>query len=939
MDLQSLEPGKHRISTHLYVERLTNTGKNRGLKIDKKIETVPDNLNNYFDKNVAGTKTALDNSANNCYSHKKFKYTDKELILLNLLYHDKYKSNTLIEFNNHYIDRSLRARMVADFLQSYTSVPLMTRKLTRQQIKVNSLQFPIHPKHAFVGDNNLDSEALQRDDSTDDQYKSKETWSTDTFTSSNDDGPVKKEKYSHLSIHNVSNLLKRLYKHVKNSPDLVKTLLPTSGEVEVLKNGKTIKGSIPDEVRKLVIEDSENGSYFLCKCIEKSFDLLNQHLNEGPEYTCCYPTIPSGFYGGDYTDIFGFIILIWAYDILKQKNTSIKERFILNAYKAVSDAKKAGAILKQKKSSPFYMDSFNDGDPRITEAIEKYKKKLQTKSGIKAVYGINDYYTQSARAKENSDSILDDYDRLERERQRHTELYDVQESLEKELSDAMSNSKYVNEKHIKNHVFIHPTVGRKIILYTDVNHFKHHLGDSILSGIGTLMQLDIVPDNLFNCLKLCSVVSGGVFDLKYDSKHQQLSFKNNKKKALLLNYSDSEFVKFAHIIDVRHLTTTPQNMEILKINLEAFSQYDIGNRKSLINPNNNKYAEHIDIGDISIYCKQTYGEYEISKRAHLINTSSDVTTCVKYEQKVFNGRSGENELFKFKAFITSMLSGGDRSTSINKLMMAENELTEIKGLTGDKLYFRYMRKIPSLSEDLIRDSVSFDLLKTRYIYCKNVSFVNLKLGLNGERFYKEGLPSSTSDGMIYIRTIPYMIEDRHEGKNALPLPITTTRDLERAIRILSTSDVEIVKPADDVENLAKEGLKARINSYAPSRSSEMNQLKKRAAEHSYPLHIIEMVRKMNVIHKKRNKGAPIPPNVQSALLKKFKHLTKKEAFDFVNDNVNDIATGRYNAIMKKTGSGMRDQVNETVQNSENSEFNQMEDDDYSEYDNMLTENV
>lgn len=938
MDLDNI-PDKRRITSQLFVEALTNTNRNKGVKLDHKQETVPSDYDLYFNKTDKGgnIKKGLNDSENKIYSHKTFKYTDKELILLNLYYHGKYNNDTLTHTSNQYVDRALRARMVADFLQSFTSVPIITRKLSRNNIKVSSLQFPIHPKHTSVGDINPNSTRLDGTvdgSNADPQFASKKTWKDGINPSTLPDSPVLKSKYTHLSLQNVSGILKRLHKHIVASEQIVNELFTASEVVTKTTNSKV---TVPKEIVDMVKEDVNNAIVFLGKSVEHSFNLLNQHLSLGEVYGCCYPTMQSGFYGGDYTEIFGMIILNWAYDILKQKNTSSKERFILNAYKAVATAKKLGAILVQKKSSPLYDEDTTSPNGKrlqnIEAALEKYKKKLEVQAAIKPIFSVKDYYIQGIDDEKKSESILNSYDKEERNRKRIEELYDVQESLEKELADAVSNSAYLKEKHIKNHVFIYPNVGRKIMLYTDINHFKHHLGDSVLSGIGTLMQLDIIPDNIFNNLKLCSVISGGVFDLKYDAKHQQLSFINNKKKALILNYSDSEFSKYAHIIDIRHLTTTQHNLEILQNRYEAIKQYNIGANQPLITPGTNKYPEQLDIGDISVFCKETYANYEIKKRAHLICTSSDITTCVKYEHKVFDPMGGDNKLFKYPSFVNSVIdkaSDSSYSDFISTLLLKEEEKVK-NNMTGEKLYFRYMRKIPSLSEDLIRDSVTFELIKTRYIYCNGVNFVKLKLGLENEKFYKQGTLAQDDKGMFYIRTIPYLVDDKYEGTNRLPKPLTD-EIVTSASNTISGQD--IYRPQKLGSGVTfNSGLKPSLKGAAFDDKIERNRMRlNKQIKAAFPQHIINMVKRMNLAYKKA-KGEDLSQHVQSALLNRFKRLTPKEVDEYLKWNHSDIREGKFpdyqkrNLVQKQQRVMEEEELKEVIPGSDVEDNGDMEEDD------------
>lgn len=695
--------------------------------IDQRPEPLTDADKTYF---TSGTKndTFKSTEKKKVYDQKEFKYSDKHLMILNHINENDMKTELPEYWKIYYEDAKNRARFVADYLQAESHVPLMTRKLTRSKIKVNSVQFPINPKNSVLNKIEKAGHSAYSDKKTKGVIPSDGsgiTQSTDTYFSV--DNVILMLNYFCTNILHATQILEDIFNASK-----IKKPGSSTAEVEVI---------IPTDVKRILSEDMTNAVIFITKCLHQAQYILKNHLDDDSLNYACYPVCKSGCTTGDYSYIFGFVILSWIYNALKTKNPSKTSKTILES---LNDIKTKGVetVLKKKISTL-------DGS-KINTMVEKYKSKLTSKASDKAVYSLAEYYKpvkDENKQAQNAKNVKRTYGE---------EMFDVEIAFSNEVNQIGVNREEIKKNQIIDHVFIYPNVGRKILLYTDINHFKYDFGESTLSGIGMMMELGLLPDNIFDSLKLCSLLTGGIFSLKLNKQTNELDFKYNKNKLLPINMSDSEFIKYAQVIDMHPMYNGALGQGEMSASFPlGLYMFDIENNRPL--KTQYGYNHTRVIGDFDETILKTYEKFRYTKIAHIFGLSSDKSLINNYLIDIIDHPTNHFDWAEFKKEI---------SQSDAELISDEDfPLLNMNQRKGDKLPFHAMRKIPNVREGEVKDAIKWDLLRNHYIILGKVP------GINYKRQESMSLYNQSRDGTISVKTLSYNTTKHQDTRNAADITI------------------------------------------------------------------------------------------------------------------------------------------------------------------------
>lgn len=729
-------------------------------------EAIPDDLNNLIEEEpINQLKQSIENSTVAFYD-KKLKYNDKHLMILNLIHNDVLNRDVWKSYENDFKDAVHRSLMVADWLQSHTKIPLKARKISRSKLKFHSIQFPIHPEKTKLG--------------------SLYNGSTNGYPALQTNGALQINNNSYLSMDNVSAVLTYLLYVIGQSKEVLNDILTKS----IIKKGdNNISVFVPGKAKELLNLDLENAKIFLTECIKKSFEILNKQ-NANDLMLTCYPVCKSGTYKGDYTYIFGFAILTWAYNLLKTKKISSQYKDVISAISEIKSGKTIKDILFIKKRNVYS----GSEDPKITQRLEKIKQKMLAKASAKDVYSVQDYYkTESketpGKKKASSDKNVP-----------HIEVLEYERILEEEIAELEKDKETVNKEQIKNHAYIYPIVGRKIMLYTDINHFKYHINESVLSGIGVLMCLDLLPDDIFNNLKLCSLMSGGIFTLKLDNKTNNLGFVYDKKKPLITNMNDGEFSKYAQVIDLHPFCCNKLYTDIVGATFGGnLDEYDIESTTLLTDMG--KYQE-IDIkGDFADSLKSNLKNTGYIKLSHLFNISSDLNFLSSYFKKI-SDLNDKN--LNWGGMIKALKANKSIQFPTDYVLNEEG-----KTMKGNKVLFNDMRKVQNVTEKEIRDALTWDLLLNNWVMIGSDKAIKFKNDLSN-RFYgvsnEIDKPFGDQKGKIVIKT--YVLDNLTENEmNTMPPECVIAGDGVKAATLLKS----IQEVSNGIQNMDKKQIKILVD--------------------------------------------------------------------------------------------------------------------------------
>lgn len=724
-----------RTATRNFYEVKSSTPKIR-IPIDAQpSETIPDELNILMEgQSIKTLKDSIESSNVKKYD-KDLKYNDKHLMILNLIHNNMLDRNVWKTYEKDFNDAVFRSLMVADWLQSHTRIPLKARKLSRSKLKFHSIQFPIHPEKTKLG----------------------------SFYTNTDRGEPKLRKGdalqinadSYLSIDNVSDVLIYLLHVINEGKGVLNDVIEKS---TIKKAGNDIRVNVPKDAKDLLNLDLDNAKIFLTECITKSFEILIKQ-NSDVMMSTCYPICKSGTYKGDYTYIFGFAILTWAYNLLKSKKLSTQYKDLISTIDIIKKGKTVKDILFNKKRNPYT----GVEDPKIEQKLEKIKQKLLEKARHSDVYSVQDYYKTEHKTSSDDATKKKKSDKNEP----HIERMEYERILQEEINELETDSETVKKEQIKDHAYVYPIVGRKIMLYTDINHFKYHINESVLSGIGVLMCLDLLPNDIFNNLKLCSLMSGGIFTLKLDSKTNNLGFVYDKKKPLITNMNDNEFSKYAQVIDLHPFCYNSLTAEIVGTTFgNTLDEYDIESTKLLTT--SGSYKDVANRGGFEGSLKYNLKRTGYIKLSHLFNVSSNLNFFSSYLKKisVLNDKN-----LNWGEMITAIKS---KSTVQFPVEYIINESGKI--MKGKKVPFSGMRKVQNVTEKEIRDALTWDLLLNNWVVIGEDKAIKFKNDLT-KRFYDGEVSKKTfgdGKGQIVIKT--YDLDTFVEtGVNKMP-PVCVVSD-------------------------------------------------------------------------------------------------------------------------------------------------------------------
>lgn len=716
------------INSYILEHSRTGSGVDK-TPIDQRNEELDDNYKTYFNVtsgNYAAMKQGMIRDDNNkLYYHWLYKFTDKDTIVGALFANQSYTDAQIADSEKEYVNLSQRCRIIADFLQTFTSIPLKARKLTRNHVRPSKFMFPIHPKYTAT--------MLKP------EYQTANGINT-TFKATDDGSSLKRNQATCLTPLNASRVLQILNARLQGTMPILDSLIKNP------KNKKGAEGDVLKEAADVIKADVGNALRFLTNCLSKSMEHIKS-LKDSFVGRISFPTLQHGTYNGDYTDLFGFAITTWVYKMLKRrlenKNTEkdiIFKQITVNTTHFISD------ILVKRKSALSLTTAEKD------KLIKKYTDKISDLMKKKDLYAIKDYVKKTKDRFSPQKETLNEY--LSK-----TDNVDYEQIYANEIAEVQSICPTFEKKHIKNHVFLYPSLGRKIMLYTDINHFKYHISDSILSGLGVLMDLDVIPSNIFDDFKLCSIISGGVFSFKVNSSHS-LDMVFDSKKPLLANMSDSEFVKYAAILDIHPYYNSSEYMEkFITAQKKVISECLYNSGVSL--NQEYSYTEYENWGDFCNIMRNTYENFHIKKKAHLIYSSSDLNVSKNIENKIFTAHTYTDDttkntvsvLFNFINYLHSFDEFNDTETLKSEFENIKITTENIPEYVGKKIDFYNMKKIKNVPEVLIKDALTYKLILNNWVYIRNISVFHLKK--QNTAFYPRSKIKTMGNEDLIIRTLPY----------------------------------------------------------------------------------------------------------------------------------------------------------------------------------------
>ena len=253
---------------------------------------------------------------------------------------------------------------------------------------------------------------------------------------------------------------------------------------------KTRTYNVPEDVVEETLRFAARGAAYLNKVYTKAALLLKKLVDKAGNTS--YQSLEHHLYEGDYSDLFAFNVLRYLYKIDSEKDIRIT---------------KDKDLGKQLKT----------GDTKILYRKTKTKGKKQ----VEAVPGV-EYYGK------NSNNPTKEYkidDKTALNAFKDTEgIKDLEEDDMKTLeSGARSNNsrakkpkqikKKSKQSYDKYEVFLKPTRGTKILLFTEPNVFLYQMNYAVAKGLSILMKVGVVPEKIITNLKICSVYTGAIYKL------------------------------------------------------------------------------------------------------------------------------------------------------------------------------------------------------------------------------------------------------------------------------------------------------------------------------------------------------------------------------------------------------------------------------------------
>ena len=719
--------------------------------LDKRDEKLSDEQNTWWnaaDEGLKNLKNVVQTSHTNNkkYDKKIWNFNSKHLSFMSLLYHNNYNNDYLEKTKSRYEDMKTRCITITDFIQTYTNIPMRTRKLTRSNIKPARHYFPIPIENtAATADGNYTSHNFKVD------------------TVNRIDANITKKDLEFYSFPRATRVLRRLINIIKLAPSVTETLLKTKS------TKKGVEVDIPKQSIELVLQDVINAVRFIIEACDHAGKFFQKDA-QNEIYMCSYPGLRHGTYHGDYKDLFGYAIYSWIHRILKGSKKQDGNAKVFTSIDDITNSHWIEDLLVKRKSYKNYEDK------EINAKVEAYKDKLTKIKDAKDIYGHQTYIKEVKEPPPKREMST-------QQKISQIQTVDYEQSLESELAELRQMGGDYKKNNIEGHVFLYPSLGRKIMLLTDINHFKYHISDSILSGLGIMLELDILPSNIFKDLRLCSIISGGIFDLKLKSSNHTLDFVYDKRKPLLVNLSDSEFSKYACLFDIHPFYNSQNDLRKFVIPQKiTIATYDYNN-PSII-PDNLKYRDIHQIGDLSTTVRKAYDKYNITKRAHLLALSSDLHTFNKVETPAMDSYTVNKVTYyayDYIYYINCIKEFLDKQEFDKYVTNPIVDMTDLNPYNGIKLTFKEMKKIPNIPESLIKDSITFDILKRSWVYINNLNVFDFKKDLRS--FYPKSHLDSLSDKELVIRYYPMERLDiaNRIGTIQTCADIPTTEELNRQI--------------------------------------------------------------------------------------------------------------------------------------------------------------
>lgn len=330
--------------------------------------------------------------------------------------------------------------------------------------------------------------------------------------------PVNPERALY-SPTNVSIHLRELQYNVNNAETIVQNIINNTRDS---KNHSDFDTAVPNA--KACVSFAQR---YTANIIQKAYDILN-NICSVSKYI--YPSVNHQLYIGDYTDIFAFLLLSYLYKVDKKKAASDVNNFTDDYMKA--EFRDILSFQRGKRSATAQTSGY---DVKGLYSSRTLSSADQTKTRTTTFDGLNDTsaFTSSTQKKDPVEP------------------------------KSTSGSSWYKEQKIER--FLKPGRFQKIILFTDPNIFAWKITPAVLKGLGIMVKAKILPESMFTSLKLCSIFSGALFNLKFNKNGLKLNV--DKKYTTFANLASPQWAQYANFIDVscirRMGSTSATNMKFL----------------------------------------------------------------------------------------------------------------------------------------------------------------------------------------------------------------------------------------------------------------------------------------------------------------------------------------------------------------------------------------
>lgn len=297
-----------------------------------------------------------------------------------------------------------------------------------------------------------------------------------------------------FSVKQVEQNIKALNTQVLNYKTHV---LGSLGKIKQQGNGQEISYNVPADVVHETLRFAARGASYMNKVYSKALKLLDTLVSDAGYNT--YPSLEHHLYEGDYSDLFAFNVLRYLFRIDTDKNIEIK---------GIKDVSKG---LKKGDSTVLYKTTNKkEREGKATVPAQRYIG--QNSKNPTQMFEFNDMYT-------GKDDIKED------------DLNSIFAGVSSNHSYAKKPSKRSVKRAIKKgkqyydtvEVFLKPTRGTKLLLFSEPNVFMYNLNYAVAKGLSILMKIGVVPEKIITNLKICSLYTGAIYKLSATKNSLKIS--------------------------------------------------------------------------------------------------------------------------------------------------------------------------------------------------------------------------------------------------------------------------------------------------------------------------------------------------------------------------------------------------------------------------------